>query len=135
MDNSSITLKIGARAVGVCLILTAFLSANAQHPHSSSRRDSSSSAHSTADYSALNSASARQKAQQNDLKNLERQSERLAASPQTPSGSTKQRIKPLKLDGPSSGSKINFSPTTPKVRSTATGNGRRTMHSVGRPHQ
>ena len=135
MNISPKTLTIGARAVAVCLFLTPLLPANAQHHRNtySNRSSSSLSGHGTADYSALNSASAREKAQKNDLKNLERQSARLAATPQKQTTSNSQRIKPLKLDGPSGGSKMNFGGKTPKIRAT-TGARRRSTRSVGRRH-
>jgi hypothetical protein len=120
--------------VAVCLILAPLLTANAQHHRStySRRSNSSLSAHTTADYSALNSASARQKAQKKDLKNLERHSARLAATPEGPTKNSSRPIKPLKLDGSSSG-KMNFGGKTPKIRATA-GARRRSTRSVGRRH-
>src|SRR5262249_15677698 len=135
MNISSITLKIGARAAGVCLILTPLLTANAQHHPTTSKVHSSSSlgGHSTADYSALTSASARQKAQQSDLKNLERQSTRLATTPQGPTRSSSQRIKPLKLDEPSGDTKMNFGGKTQKVHTTSGSRGR-SMRTVGQRH-
>jgi hypothetical protein len=119
----------------MCFILTPLLTANAQHHHttSSARSSSTLGARSTADYSALSSASARQKAQQNDLKNLERQSARLATTPQVTTRNSSQRIKPLKLDGSSGGSRINFSGKTQKVHATSSARGR-SMRSVGRHH-
>jgi hypothetical protein len=135
MNSGSTTQKIGAMGVAVCLILTPLLTANGQHHRSTSstRSSSSLSGHSTADYSALNSASARQKANQNDLKILERQSARLAATPQQPTKTSSQRIKPLKLDGTSGGSKINFTGKTQKIHSTGGARGR-SMRSVGSRH-
>jgi hypothetical protein len=120
--------------VAGCLILVPLLTANAQHHRSTSstRRSSSLSGHGTADYSALNSASARQKAQEKDLKNLERHSARLAATPEGPTKSSSRPIKPLKLDG-SSGGKMNFGGKTQKIRAT-TGGRRRSTRSVGRRH-
>jgi hypothetical protein len=133
---------VKSTVVLVCLVLVSFLTASAQRHRNSysvhSRADSLNVRSQPTDYSALSSASTRQKAQQKDLKKLEEQFARLSGTSQRPSRSRSQQIKPLKIDEPSRrGGGINFTGKSQKTHGTSGARGRGTgpdLHSLRAMH-